>query len=78
MARGAESGQIRSVHCKKRLLFPSRKSLISDIPAGEGEIANLFLQCGMVNIVHCTDTVKYSETASIYVKWGFLITILMI
>ncbi len=26
-------------------LFPSRESLISDIPAGDGKMANLFLQC---------------------------------
>ncbi len=37
VARGAESGQIRSVHCKKRLLFSARESLIDDIPAGDGE-----------------------------------------
>ena len=27
-------------------LFPARESLISDIPAGDGKMANLFLQCG--------------------------------
>ncbi len=26
-------------------LFPARERLVSDIPAGEGEIVNLFLQC---------------------------------
>ncbi len=26
-------------------LFPPRKSLVSDIPAGDGNVANLFLQC---------------------------------
>jgi hypothetical protein len=26
-------------------LFPARESLVSDIPAGEGEIFKLFLQC---------------------------------
>jgi hypothetical protein len=26
-------------------LFPSRESLVSDIPAGDGKMANLFLQC---------------------------------
>jgi hypothetical protein len=26
-------------------LFPSRESLVSDIPAGDGKTANLFLQC---------------------------------
>jgi hypothetical protein len=38
------------LHCKKgyrflRKLFLARESLVSDIPAGEEEIANLFLQC---------------------------------
>ena len=26
-------------------LFPPRESLVSDIPAGDGNVANLFLQC---------------------------------
>ncbi len=26
-------------------LFPARESLVSDIPAGDGKIANNFLQC---------------------------------
>jgi hypothetical protein len=26
-------------------LFPARESLVSDIPAGDGKTANLFLQC---------------------------------
>jgi hypothetical protein len=30
---------------KKDLLFPARKSLVSDIPAGDGKTANLFLKC---------------------------------
>jgi hypothetical protein len=29
----------------KNLIFPARESLVSDIPAGDGKIANLFLQC---------------------------------
>jgi hypothetical protein len=28
-------------------LFPSRESLVSDIPAGDEKIANLFLQCAL-------------------------------
>jgi hypothetical protein len=32
-------------HCKKRLaIFPSRESLVSDIPAGDRKINNLYLQ----------------------------------
>ncbi len=31
------------------LLFPARESLVSDIPAGDGKIVNLFLQC-IVNV----------------------------
>jgi len=26
-------------------LFPARESLVSDIPAGDGKLLNLFLQC---------------------------------
>jgi hypothetical protein len=29
----------------KTSLFPPRESLVSDIPAGDGKMANLFLQC---------------------------------
>jgi hypothetical protein len=29
-------------------LFPTRESLVSDIPAGDGKINNLFLLCSMV------------------------------
>ncbi len=28
-------------------LFPPKKSLVSDIPAGDGKIEKLFLRCGM-------------------------------
>ncbi len=39
---------------KKTKLFPPRKSLISDIPAGDGKTAKSFLQCmvnfGMINM----------------------------
>ncbi len=41
-----------NIHCKKRWaifplikLFPARESLVSDIPAGDAKIGNLFLQC---------------------------------
>jgi hypothetical protein len=30
---------------RKDFLFPARESLFGDIPPGDGEIANLFLQC---------------------------------
>ncbi len=29
-------------------LFPVRKSLVNDIPAGDGKIYNLFLQCSVI------------------------------
>jgi hypothetical protein len=29
-------------------LFPARESLLSDIPAGDGKAANLFLQCSHI------------------------------
>ncbi len=31
-------------------LFPSRESLVNDIPAGDGKTAVLFLQCGTLGI----------------------------
>jgi hypothetical protein len=37
------------LHCKKKVsgfLVPARERLVSDIPAGDGKTANLFLQCG--------------------------------
>jgi len=30
-------------------LFPARESLVSDIPAGDGKLAYLFLQCNKEN-----------------------------
>jgi hypothetical protein len=57
-------------------LFPARESLVSDIPAGDGKIANLFLQCIQFNFfalfvlkIHtkntewsdCIDTIKISR-----------------
>jgi len=35
-------GRNNDIICK---LFPARESVVSDIPAGDGNIANLFLQC---------------------------------
>ncbi len=32
-------------------LFPSRESLVSDIPAGDGKMANLFLQCTAILVL---------------------------
>jgi hypothetical protein len=34
---------------EKTKLFPPRKSLISDIPAGDGKTANSFLQCRVIS-----------------------------
>jgi hypothetical protein len=61
-----ESG---SIHCRKGLLFsrpqpgypwpgiiklfPARESLVSDIPAGDGKMANPFLQCNPVFSYKC-------------------------
>jgi hypothetical protein len=35
---------ISIAHCKKVKLFPARESLVSDIPTGDGKIADLSLQ----------------------------------
>jgi hypothetical protein len=32
-------------------VFPDRESLVSDIPAGDGKITNLFLQCTSIRTV---------------------------
>jgi hypothetical protein len=48
-----------AIHCKKRFapfpgiikLFPPRESLVSDIPAGDGNVANLFFEVYLIKIV---------------------------
>jgi hypothetical protein len=50
----ARDGVEQNIHCKKKLAilsspaFPARESLVSVIPAGDVNIANLFLQCTYV------------------------------
>ncbi len=49
--------------------IPARESLISDIPAGDGKIANFFLQC----ILATFKNVSYKEArkvAGFYYTWG--------
>jgi hypothetical protein len=46
-------------------LFPYRKRLVSDIPAGSGKTANLFLQCIALVVKSSYCTVKTRETASV-------------
>jgi hypothetical protein len=36
-------------------LFPPRESLVSDIPAGDGNIEKLFLQCNTLQPAFITD-----------------------
>jgi hypothetical protein len=38
---------------KKSIIPGAVESLVSDIPAGEGKIANLFLQCVMLPALYC-------------------------
>ncbi len=33
--------------------FPARESLVCDIPGGKGKIANIFLQCVIINGYIC-------------------------
>ncbi len=48
---------------EKTKLFPPRKSLISDIPAGDGKTANSFLQCGCAWFQHfCEFCSVFSRT----------------
>ncbi len=62
------------VHCKRRLAaFPSTaeisipavESLISDIPSGDGNVANLFLQCRDLKFC-CLLTLRYSLSYSAF------------
>ncbi len=32
-------------------LFPARESFVSDTPAGDGKIVNLFLQCDVLHMI---------------------------
>jgi hypothetical protein len=43
-------------------LFPPRESLVSDIPAGDGKIVNLFLQCNKVICIYFWPEDKGSAT----------------
>ncbi len=40
-------------------IFPSRKSLVSDIPAGEGKTAKLFFTVHVPSHVHLACRIKY-------------------
>jgi hypothetical protein len=73
---------VESVHCKKRLaILPARESLVSDIPAGDGKLANLFLQCTGPWIAECKDIKKYRILQKVespfslsilsFIKWFF-------
>ncbi len=44
-------------------LFPPRESLVSDIPAGDGNIEKLFLQCTVLQKV-ALDCLSYHATAN--------------
>ncbi len=58
-----------SMHCKKRLVTfrsPARENLVSDIPAGDGNVANLFLQCGGSRLCKLTKYV-YIKSTTVYV-----------
>ncbi len=57
------------IYCKKRLpIDPSRESLVSDIPAGDGKIANLFYSvCGSVRKMWMSVVVKGSCSSE---RWG--------
>jgi hypothetical protein len=56
--------KVASCHQTYLKLFPDRESLVSDIPAGDGKIANHFLQCrardgGRVLYLYHTKSVVY-------------------
>jgi hypothetical protein len=64
-------------------LFPARESLVSDIPAGDGKIANLFLQCMQIIAIPinhaggrvCVPNGKRSFAANQATKYMFQISI---
>ncbi len=49
----------KTAHTAKKVivLFPPKESLVSDIPAGDGKIGNLFSQCMKVKDKHKTENV---------------------
>ncbi len=47
-------------------LFPPRESLVSDIPAGDGNIEKLFLRCTLI-ICYCGGSVYYINPLVIYI-----------
>ncbi len=48
---------------KRLAIFPARESLVSDIPAWDGKIANLFLQCTIENLP-CMPSTRLTGTVS--------------
>ncbi len=51
-------------------IFPPRESLVSDIPAGDGKMANLFLQC--IDLTFC-ETCHFSDyNVAIHIKMNGL------
>jgi hypothetical protein len=66
----------QQLHCKKRLeIFPARESWVSDILAGDGNIADLFYRVWLT--VACTNKMKRKnitrEAEGLHVKnsWKF-------
>jgi hypothetical protein len=61
------------------LIFPTRESLVIDIPAGDGKIDNPFLQCNklqmkeirkasLISLVPAWHMVNWSQTREIYAE----------
>ncbi len=51
----------------KNLINPARESLLGDIPAGDGKIANLYLQCS----IKLNNRDRSSKSADDFSRTGF-------
>ncbi len=51
---------------EKTKLFPPRKSLISDIPAGDGKPANSFLQCSLHRVLHLPHMLSHINRVALF------------
>jgi hypothetical protein len=49
----------------KLFSIPARESLVSDIPPGDGKIANLFLQCIIHHVIQYHERVKLSNLGDV-------------
>ncbi len=61
LTKKREKMTIASLHLYKRNIFPARKSLVSDIPAGEGKTAKPFFT------VYISSGIKDFDSAIVFI-----------